>query len=51
MALGRAYESPRFKEVVHPAPDIWMHHLEVRSLTDLDEEVAGWLREAFKHSV
>ena len=50
VALGRADESPRFKEVVHPDPSIWMHHLEVHALTDLDDEVAGWLKEAFEHS-
>lgn len=47
LALGRAVESPRFKEVVHPSPSHWMHHLEVKAVTDLDEEVATWLREAY----
>ncbi|HEX9123515.1 MAG TPA: DUF5655 domain-containing protein [Actinomycetota bacterium] len=46
IALGRRDESTRFKEVVHPAPTHWMHHLEIRDLGDLDDEVAAWLREA-----
>lgn len=46
IALGRLDESRRFKEVAHPAPAHWMHHLEIHSLDDLDEEVTGWLREA-----
>lgn len=46
IALGRRDESRRFKEVAHPAPAHWMHHLEIRSLGDLDDVVAGWLREA-----
>ncbi|MQA07525.1 MAG: hypothetical protein GEU98_03050 [Pseudonocardiaceae bacterium] len=46
IALGRHDESERFKEVVHPAPAHWMHHLELRDAGDLDDEVAGWLREA-----
>lgn len=46
IALGRHVESSRFKEVVHPTPTHWIHHLEVRALADLDDEVAGWLREA-----
>lgn len=46
LALGRRHPSPRFKEVVHPAPAHWMHHLEVRSLEELDAEVAAWLAEA-----
>jgi len=46
IALGRQDESTRFKEVVHPAPAHWIHHLEIRDLSDLDDEVAGWLGEA-----
>ena len=47
VALDRRIESTRFKEVVHPAGRTWIHHLEVRSLEDLDGEVDGWLREAY----
>lgn len=46
IALGRHDASPRFKEVVEPAPGQWMHHLEVASPAEVDDEVAGWLREA-----
>ena len=46
IALGRAVESPRFKEVAHPSSAEWMHHLEIHALSDLDEEVETWLREA-----
>lgn len=38
--------SPRFKEVVHPAPNHWMHHLEIHDLDELDDEVTAWLAEA-----
>lgn len=48
IALGRHIESPRFKQVVQPAPSTWMHHLEIRSLDDLDEEVRSWLAEAWE---
>jgi hypothetical protein len=47
LGLGRPVESPRFKEVVHPSALRWMHHLELHSVTDLDDEVADWLREAY----
>ena len=47
IALGRQIESPRWKQVAHPAPTTWMHHLEVRTPGDLDAEVEGWLREAW----
>jgi Domain of unknown function (DUF5655) len=46
VVLGRRDESPRWKEVAHPSPAHWMHHLEVTDVTDLDGEVAGWLQEA-----
>ena len=46
IALGRRDGSPRFKEVVHPAPTVWMHHLELDGPDDVDDEVVGWLREA-----
>jgi hypothetical protein len=46
VSLGRRDPSPRFKEVVHPAPAHWMHHLEITDLAQIDGEVAGWLSEA-----
>ncbi len=46
IALGRADPSPRFKSVAHPAPAHWSHHLEVRDPSEVDDEVAEWLREA-----
>lgn len=47
IALDRELDSARFKEVAHPAPTTWMHHLEVRDPAEVDDEVAGWLREAW----
>jgi Domain of unknown function (DUF5655) len=46
IALGRHDHSGRFKEVAHPAPAQWMHHLEIRDADDIDDEVVAWLREA-----
>lgn len=46
LALPERLPSPRFKEVAHPSPSTWMHHLELRSVADVDDEVAGWLRRA-----
>jgi hypothetical protein len=45
-ALGRRAESIRFKETVRASPKHWMHHLEIRDVNDIDDEVIGWLREA-----
>jgi hypothetical protein len=47
IALPLEDESRRWKEVVHPSPSVWMHHLEIASLEDVDDEVRRWLREAF----
>ena len=46
IALGRQVDSPRFKQVVRVSSLHWMHHLEVGSAADLDDEVAGWVAEA-----
>jgi hypothetical protein len=50
IALPREVESPRFKEVVHPSPRVWMHHLEVNEVSEVDDEVRDWLREAWEHA-
>lgn len=47
IALTRQDPSPRWKQVAHPARDIWMHHLEVHTLGDLDDQVRAWLSEAY----
>ena len=46
IALGRELPSSRFKEMTRSAPAIWMHHLEVNSVDELDDEIAAWLRES-----
>jgi hypothetical protein len=47
VSLPRKAESGRFKEVVHPAPTVWMHHLELHDPREIDDEVVGWLGEAW----
>ncbi len=47
IALTRQDGSHRWKQVAHPAGGIWMHHLEVRAVDDLDDEVRAWLAEAY----
>ena len=46
--LQRRDPSPRWKEVVEPRPGQFMHHLELYSEKDVDDEVATWLREAWE---
>lgn len=47
LALPRDLGSPRFKQIVHPSAETWMHHLELRDSTQLDAEVRTWMREAY----
>jgi hypothetical protein len=47
IALPRRLRSPRFKSVVHVSNRVWLHHLELWAVEDIDDEVVGWLREAF----
>ncbi|BCW45375.1 DUF5655 domain-containing protein [Arthrobacter sp. StoSoilB5] len=47
LALPHELGSHRFKQVAHPAPSVWMHHLELRDPGMVDVEVAQWLQEAF----
>jgi len=42
--------SPRWKEIVNPAPGHYMHHLELYSLDDLDKQVVEWLRCAWENA-
>lgn len=40
-------ESPRWKEIVQPAPGRFTHHLELWSTDDLDDQVRDWLQQAW----
>jgi hypothetical protein len=51
IALGRLDQSPRFKQVAHPSPGQWLHHLEIHDLDDIDDEVARWLLEATERAM
>ena len=39
--------SPRWKEIVEPTPGRFTHHLELYAVTDIDDEVRDWLRNAW----
>lgn len=47
IALPREMQSPRFKQIAHPSPLVWMHHLELQDAGAIDSDVASWLREAY----
>ncbi len=50
IGLRRRETSPRWKQVVEPRPGLFMHHLELRSVDEIDDEVLGWLREAWEQA-
>ena len=50
IALPREVAAARFKEVVHPSPSVWMHHLELHDVSQVDDEMRDWLREAWEHA-
>lgn len=47
VALPRQDTSLRWKQVVHPSPGVWMHHLELHSPAEVDGEVRDWLQAAY----
>lgn len=42
--------SPRWKQIVEPAPGRFTHHLELWAPGDVDDEVRAWLRQAREES-
>jgi hypothetical protein len=46
VALPERSNSPRWKQIVEPSPGRFMHHLELGTESDLDDEVLAWLRDA-----
>lgn len=49
LSIALPYElvSDRFKEIARPAPTVWMHHIELDGVADVDDEVAALLAEAY----
>lgn len=47
VSLRRRDPSPRWKEVVPVSGGRYTHHLELRSANEIDDEVQGWLAEAW----
>lgn len=45
--LAREVQSPRVAVATEPYPGRWTHHLPVTDAAQLDEELLGWLREAY----
>ena len=50
LALREELRSSRFKEVAHPSPSTWMHHLELRLVKDVDSELIAWIKRAYEEA-
>ncbi|MEG0756553.1 MAG: DUF5655 domain-containing protein [Oscillospiraceae bacterium] len=49
VSFGLSYrlDSPRIAVATEPYPNRWTHHVPVTDAAQLDEELLGWLREAY----
>jgi len=48
LSLRSRHPSPRWNEIVEPAPGRFTHHLELYAVDDIDQEVRNWLRDAWQ---
>jgi hypothetical protein len=48
--LPQAVRSDRIKSIAHPSKRVWMHHIELRDPSQIDDEVRGWLADAYEHA-
>ena len=53
MTLGLSCElkSPRVAVTTEPYPNRWTHHIPVYSPEEVDEELMGWVKEAYEFSL
>ncbi len=47
VVLARRLEKARFRRIESISPRNHVHHFRIRSVAELDDEVVGWLREAY----
>lgn len=50
LAFAAPDPSPRWKEVYEVRPGLLNHHLEIRSLDQVDDEVLGWIDRAWEQA-
>lgn len=44
---GRRFEHPRFRRIETFSPRNHVHYFRLSALTDIDQDVEAWLREAY----
>jgi hypothetical protein len=48
VVLTRRLERPRFRRIDTMTPKCYVHYFRIEALSELDEEVKSWLREAYQ---
>ena len=48
LSFPRPDSSPRWKQIVEPAPGRFTHHLELHAESEIDDQVRGWLHKAWE---
>ncbi len=50
VSFGLSYhkESPRIVQATEPYPHRWTHHVIARTAEEIDEELMGWIDEAYR---
>jgi Domain of unknown function (DUF5655) len=48
VVLSRRLNSPRFRRIETMTPKCYVHHFRIEVLTQFDDEVKSWLREAYQ---
>jgi hypothetical protein len=46
--LARRLDYPRFTRIQEMSPRCFVHHFRIEAVEEIDEEVADWLREAYR---
>lgn len=49
--LGYQKHSPRIAQSVEPYPGRWTHHVPIQREEELDEELLGWIDEAYQFAM
>lgn len=50
VAFTEPVPSPRWKQVNEVRPGLWNHHLEIRDLSQVDDEALGWVDRAWEQA-
>lgn len=48
LSFAKPNDSPRWKQIVEPAPGRFTHHLELYSDSEIDDQVRCWLQEVWE---